>query len=350
MHDRTHVAVVGAGPVGLEVAATLKRRGIDHLHFDAGQVGSTMMWWPNDTRWFSSNERISIAGIPLVTPTQEKATREQYLAYLRTICRTLDLPVRTFEPVTDIDREDGGGFTLTTTPASGQRQVRADKVVLAVGGTDRPRKLDVPGEDSPHVHHVMPEPHTFFRRKLLVIGGKNSAVEAALRCHHAGASVALSYRREGLPEKSIKYWLMPEMGGLLEKGADGGIVGHMRTVPVKIGPAHVTLERRIEGQEPEQFDVEADAVLSMIGYEQDNRLFRLAGVELAGADQRPTYDEQTMETNVPGLYVAGTAIGGTQGRYRVFLENCHVHSDRIAAHLCGEVSAARAFEPALPES
>jgi thioredoxin reductase (NADPH) len=347
MPQATRVAIIGGGPIGLEISATLKRRGIDYLHFEAHQIGHTMMWWPPGTRWFSSNERISIAGVPLVTPNQEKATREQYLAYLRTVVQTLDLPVRTYEPVVDIDSESDGTFTLTTQPAAGQRQVRAEAVILATGGTDRPRLLGIPGEELPHVEHAMPDPHTFFRRRLLIVGGKNSAVEAALRCHHAGADVALSYRGEALPEKSIKYWMMPEMSGLLKSGR---IEGHMRTTPVKITPDAVTLERRIEGQEPERFEVEADAVLMMIGYEQDNRLFRLAGVDLQGEQHSPHFDEATMQTNVPGLYVAGTAIGGTQSRYKVFLENCHVHAERIAAHLAGETADTPVPEFAQPES
>ena len=262
---------------------------------------------------------------------------------------TLGLDVNVYEPVVDIDREDDG-FIVTTKPAAGARQVRCEAVVLATGGTDRPRKLGVPGEELPHVESVLDEPHAYFRRKLLVVGGKNSAVEAALRAHHAGAEVSIVHRREALA-KSIKYWMTPEINGLLEKGtADGGIDGYFRSEIVEIRPGSVTLERHIGGQEPERFDVEADSVLTCIGYEQDNRLFRLAGVELEGDQQRPKLDEATMQSNVPGLYVAGTAIGGTQSSYKVFLENCHVHADRIAAHLAGEVADAPDPVIAQPES
>ncbi|MEM6313043.1 MAG: NAD(P)-binding domain-containing protein, partial [Planctomycetota bacterium] len=212
----TDVAIIGAGPIGIELAVRLKREGIDYTHFEAKQIGATMQWWPQGTRWFSSNDRIAIAGVPLITPSQEKATREQYLAYLRQIVTQFDLDVRTYEPVTDIDRETihGGGFVITTEPAAGTTQTFARKIVLATGGTDRPRKLDIPGADLPHVLHYYDDSHTFFRRKVLVIGGKNSAVETALRCHHVGAKVALAHRHDALPESSIKYWLMPEMKGL----------------------------------------------------------------------------------------------------------------------------------------
>ena len=346
--QHTHAVIVGAGPIGLEVAARLKADGVDYLHFEAKQIGATMMWWPHGTRWFSSNERIAIAGVPLVTPTQEKATREQYLAYLRCVVGTHDLKVNAFEPVTDIDREPDGTFTVTTERHGDIRQTRCAKIIVAVGGTDRPRKLGVPGEELPHVGHIMEDPHAYFGRRLLVIGGMNSAVEAALRAHHAGATVALSYRGDRLPEESIKYWMRPEITGLVEKGR---IEAHYRTEVAEIRPGRVTLARQVEGQAPEHFDVAADAVLSCIGYVQDSRLFRLAGLDLEDPGQRPVFDEATMQTSVPGIYVAGTAVAGTQSsKYRIFLENCHVHAERIAAHLAGRTADAPDPVIAQPES
>jgi thioredoxin reductase (NADPH) len=205
-------------------------------------------------------------------------------------------------------------------------------LVLCTGGTDHPRRLNIPGEDLPHVSHYFGDPHTYFRTDVLIVGGKNSAVEAALRCHHAGARVSLSYRREMLPEKSIKYWLMPEITGLIKTKR---INGHFQTQPVAITPTHVTLARGSE-----RIDVPAQFVLLLIGYEQDNKLFKIAGVELSGSCGAPVYDERTMETNVPGLYVAGTAIGGTQDKYTVFIENCHVHVNRIVAALTGAKTTA----------
>src|SRR5829696_3386602 len=197
------VAVIGAGPIGIELAVALKRGGVDYVHFDAKQIGYTISWFAPQTKFFSSNERIAIAGVPLDTPDQNKATREQYLSYLRSIVRQFDLDVRTYEPVTAIDRA-AGEFVLTTAPrGGGRRTYRVNKLVLATGGTDHPRRLNVPGEDLPHVSAYFQDPHEYFGKELLVIGGKNSAVEAALRCHHAGARVSMSYRRDQLPEKSI---------------------------------------------------------------------------------------------------------------------------------------------------
>jgi thioredoxin reductase (NADPH) len=346
--QQTHVIVVGAGPIGLEMAVALKRARIPYLHFDAKQIGYTVSWFAPQTRFFSSNERIAIAGVPLQTPDQGKASREEYLAYLRGVVEQFDLRVNTYEPVVGIEGDGRRGFTLTTSPAGGPRTYRCRTLILCTGGTDHPRRINVPGEDLPHVSHYFDDPHKYFRKRVLIVGGKNSAVEAALRSHHAGADVSLSYRRDRLPAKSIKYWLLPEINGLMQSGR---IQAYLPTVPRGITPTHVTLAPvgdSLYGHDT--FDVPADFVLLLIGYAQDNKLFKLAGVQLEGDCGAPVFNPRTMETNIPGLYVAGTAVGGTQDKYRVFIENCHVHVGRIMAALTGEAPPEAPAPFAAPES
>lgn len=351
MHaGEARVAIVGAGPIGLELAVSLKRASIDYLHFEARQIGYTMSWWAPQMKFFSSNERIAIAGVPLLTPDESKATREQYLAYLRGVVTQFDLKVNTYEPVVGIDPVPGDGFVLTTRPAAGERTWRVDRVVLVTGGTDHPRKLNVPGEGLPHVEHYFRDPHQYFGQRLLIVGGKNSAVETALRCYHAGAHVAISYRRAELPTKNIKYWLTPEITGLIDNKR---IAFYPQTIPTRITPSHVTLARCTSDFQPcgtDTFDVPADFVLAQIGYEQDTRLFEIAGLELSGSCRAPVFDPKTMQSSVPGIYVAGTAVGGTQDKYSVFLENCHVHVDRIVAQLTGRAVEERVMEYSRPES
>lgn len=323
------IAIIGAGPIGLETAVALQRQGCDVIVLDAGSIGQTMSWWAPQTRWFSSNERIAIAGVPLLTIDQSKATREEYLTYLRGVAAQFSIPVRTHTPVIDVTR-CGDHFKLAVKPTSGREEISADAVVLAIGGTDFPRKLNIPGEDLPHVDGYLREAHRYFGRRVLIIGGRNSAIEAALRLHHAGAKVSLCYRQASLPDDGIKYWLLPEIKGLLTSGRVGSYMG-MR--PVEIRPGSVVLERINDGVTQE---ILADDVLSLIGYEQDKSLMRAAGVELVGEMLRPQYDEESMETNIPGIYVAGTAVAGTQtSKYKTFLENCHDHADRIVAHVTG---------------
>jgi thioredoxin reductase (NADPH) len=331
------VAVVGAGPIGLEVAWALKRAGIDYVQFDKGQIASTIAWFPENMTFFSSTDRIAIAGVPIQVPGQRKCTKEEYLAYLRTVVQTHDLDVRTYEEVEDIARE-GEGFRLRTT--RGEYRVR--EVVLAVGDMARPRRLGVPGEELPHVHHRFVDPHPYFRKKLLVVGGKNSAVEAALRCWHAGADVALSYRRDAFDKRSVKYWLLPELLGRIRRGE---IACHYETVPVGFRAGVATLRRG-----DEEFDVEADFVLCLVGFEPDQRLFEMAGVPRHGEGGAPVFDETTMETGAPGIYVAGTATAGAQQTYSVFIETCHVHAQRIVAALTGAPPPAAPPPPGPPES
>ncbi len=334
----TEAAIIGAGPIGIAVAVALQREGIEALHIDAGAIGSTLGWWAPGTRFFSSPERIAICGVPLVTPTQDKATREEYLQYLRGVAAQFGLKIRTFERVEEI-RPVAGGFALRTT--AGEHAAR--RVVAAIGDMHRPRMLNIPGEDLPHVSHYFQDPHRYAGRRVLIVGGKNSAVEAAIRLQRVGASAAISYRQAAFDDKRIKYWLMPELAGLIKSGR---VAFHASTVPVRIAAGSVRLAPA-SGDGPET-DVGADDVLLLTGYEMDSSLLTGAGVELTGEQRGPVFNNKTMETNVPGLYVAGTATAGTQKRFRVFIENCHVHADRIVAHILGRTPPEPAPAPALP--
>lgn len=353
MHE---VAIVGAGPIGLELAVAFKRRGIDYVQIEAGQVGSTMAWWAPGTKYFSSPERIEIAGVPLVVPGQEKATREQYLDYLRLVAMQFELEVRTYERVVELRREAGGFCLHSEASAHGvggpgeearrgrgagprleRRETRARRVVLAIGNMHLPRRLGIPGEDLPHVSHYLDEPHAYFGRRVLVVGGKNSAVEAALRLHRVGAEVALCYRRDRLDPERIKYWLLPEIEWLIGKSRIGWIPS---TCVTAIAPGHAQVCGASAEGEPDPSGgsrrVEADFVLLLTGYVQDSTLFEQAGIELVDAERKPAHNPRTMETNVSGLYIAGTAAGGSQRRTRVFIETSHVHVDRIVAAIVGE--------------
>src|SRR5581483_6378921 len=208
------VAVIGAGPIGLELAVALKQAGIDYVQIDAGQIGSTIEWYPPQMLFHSSSDRLALAGMPIQTASQQKITREEFLAYLRALVLHFGLTVRTYERVTGARRLPGGGFELETTTG----RIRADIVVLAIGAFHAPRRIDVPGEDLPHVSHYFGDPHKYFGKRLLVVGGRNSAVEAAVRCHRAGAAVTVSYRGDDFDPKVVKFWLLPEIRALIRDG------------------------------------------------------------------------------------------------------------------------------------
>lgn len=322
------VLLVGAGPIGIELAVGLKGAGFDYAQLDASQIGSTISWYAPQTQFFSSPERIAIAGVPLQTLDQSKATREEYLTYLRSVILQFALEIRTFERVISIAPRSEGGFDVVSRTVAGERRWRAMRLILAIGGMHRPRLLGVPGEGLPHVSHYFADPHTWFRRQLLIVGGKNSAVEAAIRCVRVGADVTLSYRRMDFDPDRVKFWLLPEIRALVRDGRLRFLPG---TVVTEIRRGSVLLARN-----GETLEINADSVLLLTGYEQDSTLFRQAGVTLEGEEQRPQFDSRTMETNVPGLYVAGTATAGTQlGGVKEFIETSHVHVARILAALRG---------------
>jgi thioredoxin reductase (NADPH) len=348
----TDVLIVGAGPIGIELAVALKRAGVAYAQLDAGQIGSTIAWYAPQTRFFSSPERIAIAGVPLQTLDQSKATREEYLTYLRAVVLQFDLEIHTYERVTALARRPGGGFVASSRGARGERRWRAERAVLAIGDMHQPRRLGIPGEDLPHVSHYFADPHAYFRRRVLIVGGKNSAVEAAIRCYRVGARVTVAYRGDDFDPDRVKFWLYPEIRALVR---DGGVAFLPRSLPREILADRVVLERVAPEAEPgagEVVEVAADHVLLLTGYEQDSDLFAQVGVTLEGEGRRPRFDAATMETDVAGLYVAGTATAGTQlAGVKEFIETSHVHVDRIVAALTGErPPAIAAPEYELPES
>jgi thioredoxin reductase (NADPH) len=328
---QTDVIVIGAGPVGIELAVALKKAGIDYLQFEAGQIGHTISWWPRNTRFFSSPERISIAGVPLQTIDQEHATGEQYLAYLRSVTMQFDLKVNSYEPVERIERWKDG-FRVHTCHRLGNRTYTCRRVVLATGGLSAPNHLSIPGEDLPHVTHYFDDPHRYFQQRVLVVGGRNAALETALRCWRAGADVTLSYRHPDFARGSVKGFLLDDIDTRVRMGQ---ILFLPATIPVEITPADVTLAPTLGGLPTggERICVPADFVILNTGYIADMRLFEMAGVQLTGPEQAPVFNAETLETNVPGVFVVGTAAGGTQKKFTLFIETSHQDIPKIIAAL-----------------
>lgn len=335
--------VVGAGPIGLETAAVLTEEGYQVVVVDAGPVGATIArTFPPNTRFFTSPERLAIRGWPVPSTTQEKTTGEEYLAFLRSFVAGKRLEVRTFTQVVGISGQRGAFEVATLTPDGTPGTIRCSVIVLATGGTDHPRRLGVPGENLAMVHHYLGDPHRFFGRRVLVVGGRNSAAESALRLYRVGAQVHLAHRQPQLYER-VKHWIRPDVVSLL---AEGEIVGHMPRLVTGIEPGCVTLAAP-HGDAEEH--VAVDDVLLQIGYEQDGSVFALAGLATSGASGAPVLDEATMESSVPGIYVVGTASAGTQEHFDVFIENSHQHADRVAAALAGRPAPVPVPPRPLPE-
>ena len=348
---QTDTIIIGAGPIGLELAVAFRDASCRYLQLDAQQLGHTISWFPRQARFFSSPERIAICGVPLRTVDQSKATREEYLAYLAGVVQQFDLAIRVYERVERIEplpadasasQSQSPRFCVHTQRADGKHQYTCRNIVAAIGDMHHPRRLvladrnDVPGSQLPHVHPYFDEPHPYLNCQLMIVGGRNSAVEAAIRCYRCGAKVSLSYRRKQI-DPSVKYWLRPEIEWLIKTGE---ITFFPNTLPVNISATHVTLAATSDegalAVDGAQQVIPADFVLPLIGYQMDPTLLAAAGVRLVGENRRPSYDTDTMETNVPGLYVAGTAAAGSQTQYRLFIENGHSHVVRIARAITGK--------------
>ncbi|MFW6368122.1 MAG: NAD(P)-binding domain-containing protein [Spirochaetota bacterium] len=321
------VLIIGAGPIGIEVAAGMKTAGVSCIHIEAGQLGETITRWPRHARFFSSPERCAIAGIPVQTYDQEQLVGEVYLAYLRTVVETYNLDIQFYERATSLERTDNG-FVVHTSTRTETRVYEVSSVVLATGDMNQPNRLGIPGEELQHVSHYFTEPHAYFQQRLMIVGGRNSALEAALRCFRAGAHVSVSYRRPALEKERTNSRLHLELSILTGKRF---IPFYPSTVPVEIREDSILLA---DAEDRERVtEVPTDFVLLLTGYRGDISLLEQAGAEFNKSV--PRIDMNTMQTSVPGLYVAGTAISGDQSSYSVFVATAHEHTLRIVRSLTG---------------
>jgi thioredoxin reductase (NADPH) len=324
------VIIVGAGPSGLAAAIALKQLGLDYLVLEKGALVESIRRFPVNMVFFTTPELMEIGGIPLTTP-YDKPTRAEALQYYRRVTDVFGLQISLREEVLAIDRDDEAGaqvFLVETRSHLGVRRVRRGRaVVLAMGYYDAPNHLNVPGEDLPHVSHYYSEPHPHYRQRVVVVGGKNSAAEAALDLYRNGAHVTLVHRRETLGD-SIKYWVRPDIENRIKEGAIAArfnsSVLEIRPTEVVIGPVDATGE---PGRVTET--VPAEAVLLLTGYHADPEFLRSAGVTVNPETDEPRYDPETFETDVPNLFIAGGQLAGKKTG-SVFIENGRFHGERIA--------------------
>lgn len=334
--DHHEVIIIGGGPIGIECAIVLAQLEVDYLLLEGNQIGDAFTRWPDHTQFFSTPEHIALAGVPVQNVDQRPLTGDQYLAYLRMLVEYFDLNIHNYEPVVSIEKREDGRFTLTTERRTGTYTYDAKYVIVATGGMAGPRMLNIPGETLPHVTHYFPGPHPYFRTHVLVVGGRNSAAEAALRCWRAGAaSVALSYRKPDFKFERMKPHLSMDLGDRIEKEE---IIFYPGTVPVEITPTHVKLATTEDGISPNGSTIqhETDFVILATGFQADLSLIEAAGVTLMGDSQAVNHNPETMESNVPGLFVAGTAVGGTQERFKLFISTTHDHVGKVVRAITGQ--------------
>jgi thioredoxin reductase (NADPH) len=329
------ILIVGAGPIGLACAISARRRGVDPLVIDAGPIASSIVRYPVGMTFFTTPERLEIGGHPLVC-SSAKATREEALKYYRGVARAEAIRVRTYARLVGAARTNGGIEARVRT-RRGEESVTCSRLVLATGYFDHPNLLDVPGEDLPHVSHYAEEPHLSAGQRVVIVGGKNSAVELALGCYRAGAHVTLVYRRAEL-RPSVKYWLRPDIENRIKAGE---IAARWEAEVVAIREDGVLIDARTQGRnDAKREQLPADRVYLLTGYHPDFSLFERIGIEQDPDTGRPTLNPDTLESNVEGVHLAGSATAG-RNTSEVFIENGRYDGEKIFGD---PVSRARAAE------
>lgn len=315
---------MGGGPCGLAAAISAQRAGLKPLVLEGNVICSTIASYPTYVRFFSTAEKLSLGDVPFVVAA-EKPTRRDGLAYYRSVVRHFDIPVRQYERVTRVDGQRGA-FVAHSTTAAGERQTTAPAVAIATGYFGSPNLIRVPGEDLPHVTHVYREGHEAFLQQVVVVGGGNSAAEAALDLWRSGASVTLVHFGPTF-DKRIKPWVLPDFENRVR---EGGIAVRWNSRVTKIEPdaMSVMTEEKIER-------LEASRVYVMTGFAPDLELLRQLKVPIDERTGIPSHDPATLETSVPGVFIAGVVVAGFDAN-KVFIENGRYHGDKIVARMLGQ--------------
>ncbi|SES81087.1 thioredoxin reductase (NADPH) [Oceanobacillus limi] len=317
--NREKVIIVGGGPCGMSCAIELQNKGIDPLIIEKENLVNTIYNFPTHQTFFSSSEKLEIGDIPFITEKQ-KPVRNQALAYYRSVANRKKLRVHSYEKVTEV-KKDGEIFKLSTeSEKNGTTGYIAENVVIATGYYDQPNKMGVKGEELPKVMHYFKEAHPYHNKNVVIIGGKNSAVDAALELHKAGANITVLYRGEEY-SKSIKPWILPDFDSLVKKDI---VRMEFNAHVQKITNSYVTY--MIEGKEKE---IENDFVFAMTGYKPDVDFLLDSGIEVDPLNGKPYYNEDTYETNVDNLYIAGVVAAGYNNN-KIFIENGRLHAHSIA--------------------
>ncbi|HEX5759855.1 MAG TPA: YpdA family putative bacillithiol disulfide reductase [Thermoanaerobaculia bacterium] len=314
--------VIGAGPTGIAIGAEARQAGLDVLLVDRGPLTAAIQAYPTFLEFFTTRDRLEIAGVPFTIP-EAKPTRRDALAYYRAVVERYEVPLALYEEVL-VARRVGEEFVVESVKDGVRRTRRARAAAIATGYFFGAKRLGVPGEDLPWVRHRYVEPYPHYAQDVVIVGAGNTAAEAALDLWRNGARVTLVHRRGEL-KPGVKYWLKPDVENRIEEGS---IRALFDSVVCAFHPDGSVEVRTPAG--PERLRAQAAYVL--IGYLPDSDFQRRCGVTVDPETLVPTFDPETCESNVPGLYIAGTLQAGRQTD-RIFIENSRDHGPRIVAHL-----------------
>lgn len=310
--------IIGGGPIGLVCGIEAQKVGLRYLILEKGVLVNSLYHFPTNMTFFSTSVLLEIGNIPFISHT-DKPTRAESLEYYRRVTESWKLNIHLFEKVQNINKKDDL-FLVTTNSTA----YVSHSVIMATGFYDQEEKLNIPGEHLEKVTHYYTDAHPYFQKKLAIIGGGNSACDAALECWQKGASVTLIIKDKDIKE-SIKYWIKPNIENRIKEKS---ILAHFNSTVKEIKPSSILFEK--EGIENE---IENDLVLALTGYKPNYTFIESAGIHINDDVFRtPVYNETSLETNVPGLYLAGVVIGGMNtGKY--FIETTRDHGQKIINHI-----------------
>jgi thioredoxin reductase (NADPH) len=313
------VIIVGGGPIGLACGIEAKKAGLKYCILEKGTLVNSIYNYPLNMRFFSTSERLEIGRVPFVS-ISGKPMRDEALEYYRRVVEYFNLTIKLYEEVLKINRQENGIFEVQTSKGTYQSKY----VIIATGFYDHPIRCGIEGEESSKVFHYYKEPHPFAFSKVIVVGAANSAIDAALECFRKGAEVTLVVRKSEISPR-VKYWVKPDIENRIKEKSirayfNSELVSiREHEVDIKTGQGIVTVEN--------------DFVLLMTGYRPDFELLARAGIQFHSGDLRiPYYNETTMESNVPNMYLAGVVCGGME-THKWFIENSRVHAERIIKDL-----------------
>ena len=310
--------IIGAGPIGLNCALEAKKNNLTYLIVEKGTIVNSLYHYPLYMRFFSTAEKLEIAEIPFIT-TAPKPGRQDALEYYQGIARQKDLSINLYEKVLNV-RKNEEIFEVETSKS----RYCAKNVIISTGFYDLPNTMNIPGENLEKVKHYYTEPYPFAQQKIVVVGSSNSAVDAALETYRKGAEVTMIIRHSEI-SKSVKYWVKPDIENRI---LEGSIKAHFNAELTEIKENTVIFK----DEKGELHEIENDFVLAMTGYLPDFDFLRNTGIRLEGDFLNPYYNPETMETNIPNLYLAGVVCGG-KDTHLWFIENSRIHANIIIKNI-----------------
>ncbi len=313
--NKYDIIIIGGGPIGLACGIEAQKAGLNYLILEKGCLVNSLYNYPVNMTFFSTSERLEIGDVPFVS-NNAKPTRNEALEYYRRVTIHKRLNIRLFDEVWEVNNEDSNSYKIKTKKG----EYLTKNIVIASGFYDIPQKLGVKGEELPKVTHYYKDPHFYAFQKVLVVGANNSAVDAALETWRKGSEVTMVIRGDEIGSR-VKYWAKPDIENRIKEGS---IKAYFNSEIVEITDSQVII------QTPEGLEtVENDWVISMTGYQPNLNFLRKVGINLSQDEiMKPQYDENSMETNLKNVYLAGVICGG-MNTHSLFIENSRVHAERI---------------------